>query len=195
LRKPYSLKNRNGRPVVRPDAARNARPKRVNVVHGATSAALQSGELDGRTLLGRHEKRTYDRLVRARGGRKRITPHVELLCRALARMEVVSVVARNSIVGAASVGDGLTTSGATDALLRAVRELRDLLTHPALASLPMSANIDVASMTDEELEYLARGVVPAYREPRPAPPKPQRPRRVLLLPPPNDSTDGHYDDL
>ena len=156
------------------------------MIHGATADALRSGELHAGTLLGRNERRQYLRLVRQYGGPRNISPELDLMCRALARLETLSLIARNQIVNSGSAGDAVSTSGATDALLRAIRELRDLLGHPALhAGQPsFAAGRDVSTMTDEELEFLARGV-PIPPPGRPIPPRPdRRVRSVLLLPPP-----------
>ena len=190
MRKPYALKNRNGRRVIRLDAKRNARPKKLHVLGGGHSKVLRdvAQELDGRTRRGKHERRTYRRLVRAHGGPKHITPELDLLLRSLARIETLSLIASDAIAHSGSVGAGSLTSGSTDALLRAVRELRDLLAHPALASLAMpalAAGRDVVTMSDEELEYLARGEAPPPMRPEPAlrPLRPE-PAPLLLLPAP-----------
>jgi len=180
----------DGTRIKRPDAARNAKPKKLHVVDAGQSKELRDvkQELDGRTRRGKHERRTYRRLVRAHGGPKHISPELDLLLRSLARIETLSLIASDAIAHSGSVGAGSLTSGSTDALLRAVRELRDLLAHPALASLAMpalAAGRDVVTMSDEELEFLARGEIP-----RPQPP-PARPalrvvdqEQPIALPPP-----------
>ncbi|MFH2080739.1 MAG: hypothetical protein ABIK08_04540 [Pseudomonadota bacterium] len=50
MRKPLTPSNRK-QPVIRPDAKRNARTKKISVIHGGGSTALKALPFDGRTRL------------------------------------------------------------------------------------------------------------------------------------------------
>ena len=115
----------------RPDAARNARAPKVNIVHGGNSRKALTAPLDGRTAAGRLHASIVAGLVAHVGGEPTL-PERELIEQA-ARLGVVVRMAFAELIDGGRLTTDHGVAPALDAYLRAARDQRALLESLGLA--------------------------------------------------------------
>jgi hypothetical protein len=119
-------RRRNGRLEIikRPSAAANARPKKIFVTHGGSSALLRGGTLDLRSRVGRAYARYKEALIAHLG--EPSAPEVVLVDQC-ARLQLLCNLAWAELHRRSAFDKAGALAPAFDALMRASRELRECL--------------------------------------------------------------------
>lgn len=123
--KPFALHNRGGRRVIRPDAAANARTRKVRVTTGADSKTLLTASLDLRTRLGRIYLGHKQALVAHLGGDPSAV-QLRLIDQA-ARLRLVCDIAWGELSRRGAFSPSGDPRPALDAFRRAAADERDVL--------------------------------------------------------------------
>lgn len=117
---------RLGRPQKRPDAARNARPRRVSITHGGDSRVLLRDPLDRRTRIGK-AYRDHCQALSAHVGGEPTRPQAELIDQA-ARLALLAKIAWAELFrGGVFVNGTGQPAPALETWLKAARDQRAVL--------------------------------------------------------------------